>query len=340
MGIRREQAAVLAAAYYGAYIPGTLMIGGPLVRKVGYRGTMIAGLFILAVGKLLMSFGAASCSLDGMVFAHFIIGLAVSTLERSANSYAVNCGPERHATLRILFAQSWAGIGTVVAPFLANTFIFDLDSSKVPPLPDPTRPGHCLMPGKASSGCDKLGTVITFYRLLGACVAGLATTIALIFFRTHWFPEIIVPLPAARIRCGWRFWTHPLASRKYSRMWWAWISNFFNLGCQVTFAQFIIEHMKVDACQSDRMAATWMSVAQSAFVIGRLVAAGLVAFPRTFRPRWVLFFFIAGAVAMTGTGTNVIGTTAITLAVMVMFFEAPSFPMIFESATAGFDEWK
>src|ERR1700749_4286298 len=46
MGVRREQAAILAAAYYAAYIPGTLLLGGPLVKKCGYRGTMVLGLFV------------------------------------------------------------------------------------------------------------------------------------------------------------------------------------------------------------------------------------------------------------------------------------------------------
>ena len=340
MGVRREQAAILAAAYYAAYIPGTLLFGGPLVKKCGYRFTMVLGLFVLAAGDVFMSLGAAGCSLAGMVGAHFFIGLAVSMLERSANPYAVNCGPERQATLRILVAQAWAGIGTVVAPFLANAFIFNLDTSEVKPLADPLRPGRCLMPGKAVSGCDKLGSVITFYRLLAACVFGLTVAISILFFGTTWFPEIEVHVPSTPTTCGWKKWNHPLVSRKYFRVWWAAAANFVNLGCQVTFAQFFIEHMKVNACQSDKMAATWMSVAQTAFVAGRFSAAGLVAFPRLFKPRWVLLCFIGGAVAFTGAGTGIGAQAAIAVAVMVMFFEAPSFPMIFESATAGFEDWK
>ena len=340
MGVRREQAAILAAAYYAAYIPGTLLLGGPLVKKCGYRFTMALGLFVLAAGNEFMSLGAADCSLSGMVAAHFVIGLAVAMLERSANPYAVNCGPESQATLRILVAQAWAGIGTVVAPFLANAFIFNIDTSMVTPNPDPLLPGRCLMPDKAASGCDKLGSVITFYRLLGACVFGLCFVVSVLFFRTNWFPEVEVPAPTVPVTCGWKKWNHPLVACKYTRVWWAAAANFINLGCQVTFAQFFLEHMKVNACQSDKMAATWMSVAQTAFVGGRFAAAGLVAFPKIIRPRWVLLCFIAGAVAFTGAGTEIAAQAAIAVAVMVMFFEAPSFPMIFESATAGFEEWK
>lgn len=339
MGIGREQAAILAAGYYAAYIPGALLIGGPLVKNCGYRVAMVAGLFGLALGDLFMSIGAQGCSLTGMVVAMFVIGLGVSVLERSANPYAVNCGPRTQATLRILIAQAWAGIGTVVAPFLANAFVFNPDTSTRPAETDPLRPGKCLMPTEnKSTSCANLGSVITFYRALGGCIFGLTVFVAVIFFRTTWVPEVEVPA-SPPVSCGWKKWKHPLVSVQFARIWWGVAANFVNIGCQVTFAQFFIEHMKINACASDKWAALCMSFAQMAFVVGRFAAAGLVTAPKIFKPRYVLATFIAGAVATTAAGTAITGSTALALAVMVMFFEAPSFPMIFESATASFDDW-
>ncbi|EXJ86181.1 hypothetical protein A1O1_06551 [Capronia coronata CBS 617.96] len=338
MGIGRDKAAILAAGYYAAYVPGALLIGGPLVRNCGYRVAMMTGLFGLALGDLFMSVGAQNCSLAGMVAAMFVIGLGVSTLERSANPYAVNCGPRTQATLRILIAQAWAGIGTVIAPFLANAFVFNPDTSTMRPTSDPLRPGKCLMPTEnRAASCANLGSVITFYRGLGGCILGLMVVVGIIFFRTNWVPEVDVPAPPVIV--GWRLWKHPLLSWRYARIWWGVAANFVNIGCQVTFAQFFIEHMKVNACASDNWAAVCMSFAQIAFVVGRFVAAGMVTAPKVFKPRYVLLCFIAGAVATTAAGTSITGTPAITVAVMVMFFEAPCFPMVFESATASFDEW-
>ncbi|KAL2430778.1 hypothetical protein ABEF95_013329 [Exophiala dermatitidis] len=338
MGIDRQKAAILAAGYYCAYIPGALLIGGPLVKNCGYRVAMVTGLFGLAFGDFFMSIAAQNCSLAGMVAAMFVIGLGVSTLERSANPYAVNCGPRTQATLRILIAQAWAGIGTVVAPFLANAFVFDPDTSSRRPAWDPQRPGKCLMPTvDSSTSCANLGSIITFYRGLGGCILGLMTVVAVIFFRTNWVPEVEVPV--ARVSVGWKLWKHPLLSWRHARIWWGVAANFVNLGCQVTFAQFFIEHMKINACASDKWAAICMSLAQVAFVIGRFVAAAMVTNPKVFKPRYVLACFIAGAVATTAAGTSITGNAAIAVAVMVMFFEAPSFPMIFESATASYEEW-
>jgi MFS transporter, FHS family, L-fucose permease len=308
------------------------------VEKAGYRVAMVVGLLILGIGDLFMSLGAGRCSFGGMIFGHFIIGVGVSTLERSANPYVVNCGPRTQATLRILVAQAWAGIGTVIAPFLANAFVFNPDSSGVQPEVDLAHLGKCLAAPQKEGSCAALGTVITFYRILAAAVVGLAIVMGIVFFRTTWVPEVAVPA-SPPVSCGWKKWKHPLVSWKYARIWWGVAANFVNIGCQVTFAQFFIEHMKINACASDQWAAYCMSIAQGAFVVGRFAAAGLVTMPKIFKPRYVLLAFVAGAVATTVAGTALTGSAAIALSVMVMFFEAPSFPMLFESATADFNQW-
>ena len=338
MDLRRQDAALLAAAYYGAYIPGSLLVGGPVVKNLGYRLAMVTGLFILGLGDLVMSLGAAKCSFAGMVLGHLVIGIGVSTLERSANPYVVNCGPRTQATLRILIAQAWAGLGTVIAPFLANAFVFNPDSSGVRPESDLLHPGKCLAPPTKEGSCANLGTVITFYRVLAASIIGIGIALTILFFRTHLVPEVEVSI-APPTTCGWKKWKHPLVSWKYARVWWGVVANFMNIGCQVTFAQFFIEHMKINACASDKWAAWYMSIAQGLFVVGRFAAAGLVSVPKVFKPRYVLCGFIAGAVAMTAAGTATTGSAVIVVACMVMFFEAPSFPMIFESATAGLGQW-
>ena len=338
MHLGRAGAALLAAAYYGGYIPGTLLLGGPIVRNAGYRLAFFLGLCVVGLGNLFMSLGAGRCSLAGMCLGHLFIGMGVSTLERSANAYAVNCGPRKGATLRILFAQAWAGIGTVIAPFLANKFVFNPDNSGIQPEADLRHPGKCIEPIQPGGSCNNLGSVITFYRALSGFVLCLALLLGIILLRTTWVPEVEVPA-SPKTTCGWKKWKHPLVSLKYARIWWGVCAQFVNIGCQVTFAQFFIEHMKVNACASDTWAAYYFSIAQAVFVAGRFAAAGLIVMPTIFKPRYVLLFFMLGAVATTAAGTAVTSKTAITLAVMVMFFEAPSFPMIFESATAGFEDW-
>jgi len=347
MSISRREAAYLAMAYYFAYFVGAPIIGGPIVKRAGYRLALVAGFVLLATGNELMSVGAEKLQFPMMCFAHFVVGSGVSTLERGANAYATNCGHRSRAVLRILFAQTWAGIGTIIAPALANAVIFDPTKSTSPPNRDPLHAGRCLMPSLSTDGVD-LSSVVTFYRYLGVGVYVLALAFAVLLFRTNLVVEVEVPRSPDLEHSKWLFWKHPLVSLKHARLWYGVVANFFNLGCQVAVAQFFIEHMVVNACNSSKKGASNMMYAQILFVVGRLAAAGFVMLPsftgskvvsRLFKSRYVLCAFLAGAVAFTAAGTHASGTAAVVCAIFVMFCEAPSFPMIFEMSTAGEAAW-
>lgn len=209
---------------------------------------MFTGMMTIGLGAQFMSLGAANCTLTGMILGHFVIGTGVAMLERSANAYAVNCGPRRQAPLRILVAQSVAGVGTVLAPLIANVFILSPDSSDVLPSPDPLQPGKCLAHAAKTGACEALGSVITFYRALGGIVFGVAGLLGVVYFRTWAVPEVEVP-ESPKTECQWKIWQHPLASVKYARMWWGVAANFINLGCQVTLAQVSSStHPKIVPC--------------------------------------------------------------------------------------------
>lgn len=352
IGVDRAHAAFLAMAYYFAYIPGALLIGGPMVKHAGYRAAAVLGLVLLATGDQVMAFGASKLSLDLMCLAHFVVGLGVSTLERTANAYTVECGPRKRATLRILMAQSCAALGTVIAPPLAAAVIFDPSKSGVLPMPNSNDPTRCLMPPPPSKDkAGELGTVVSFYRYISYGIFALALGLGVLFYRTKWVIEPVVPEGPELEHAKWKVWKHPLVSKKYLRLWLGVGANFCNLGCQVTVAQFFLEHMRVNGCLSDTGAANMMLVAQVLFLFGRLVAAGLIEIPfipclkrwnvvhAIFKARLVLAVFVALATIFTGAGIATAGTSAMACAALIMFFEAPSFPMIFEMASAGLGPW-
>lgn len=352
MGTTRTEAAMLALVYYLAYIPGASLIGGPLIRMHGYRLAAVVGVTLVGVGGLVMSHGASKLSLCIMCAGHFVVGLGVSTLERVANTYVVNLGKRAGADIRILFAQTWAAIGTIFAPVIADMCIFDAKQSTQPPQPDPTRPGHCLMPpppGKGEAG--NLDTVVRFYRFEGLGLFGFAAALALFLFATRLVVEPKVPESPKLDHPRWKLWKHPLLSTKFARLWYGTSANFLNLGCQVCFAQFLLEHMRVNACNNDSQGAGNMRNAQIAFAGGRIVAAGMTMLRNVpavrkqkmldsiLKGRVILSVFVAAAVAFVGAGIGIRGRVATVCAWLVMGFEAPSFPLIFETATAGMGEW-
>jgi FHS family L-fucose permease-like MFS transporter len=163
MELLRAMSALLAVAYYAAYPVAVFAIAGPLIKRCGYRFAFITGLVIIGIGNFVMAVVAGK--LVGMVAASFIVGLGVATLERSANLYVVRCGPDGLRATRINFAQSWAGVGTVISPLAAAGSIVG-DKSQ------------------------KLGAIVHVYLTIGCVIIGIASFFVWLFFRTHCMPEV------------------------------------------------------------------------------------------------------------------------------------------------------
>ena len=104
MGLERKHAALLATGYYAAYLLCPLPMSGPIIRKWGYRWAFVAGLLLFTVGNFAMGGAAQRKTFAGMVAAMFVVGMGVSTLERSANPYAAKVGPPGSAERRLVFA--------------------------------------------------------------------------------------------------------------------------------------------------------------------------------------------------------------------------------------------
>ena len=302
MQLSKAMSALMAVAYYAAYPVAVFAIAGPLVKRCGYRITFITGLVIFAMGNFVMA--AAAGKLIGMVTASFIVGLGVATLERSANPYVVRCGPDRLRATRINFAQSWAGVGTVISPLAAAGSII----------------------GNYS---QKLAAIVYVYLILGCVILGIASFFLWFFFRTQYMPE--VPADGDEESRGLR--RNPLWS--CHKLWWGALGNFCNMGCQVAVAQYLMAYLEDNAGLDDTHGAHYLSVAQTTFVVGRFAFCGA---SMVVKPRKALGLFIFGCIACSTGAIFAKDAAAIAMVVLIMFFEAPLFPTIFETATDGLEK--
>lgn len=198
-----------------AYIWGPLLVSGPLVKRFGYRLAFLLGLTLIALGSFLFSFAAQKRSFGLLAAGMHLSSLGVSTLERAANPYVVNVGPIQSRTTRILFAQSMAGVGTVVAPLIAKVMLYDSTTAAAP----------------TPESVSDLGKTIALYKYVGLITIGVVALFSVIFYRTTLVPEIMVESSPA-MEHGWRFWKHPILSIRYARLWTGVFSNFFNMACQ------------------------------------------------------------------------------------------------------------
>ncbi len=102
---------------------------GWLASKLGYKGGIIIGLLMVAVGGLwfipAMHIAKFWAFLTGVCF----IASGLTFLETIANPYTTVLGPQRYAATRINLAQSCNGIGWILGPILGGIFFYSKDAA-------------------------------------------------------------------------------------------------------------------------------------------------------------------------------------------------------------------
>ena len=119
-----NQSIGLHAAYYGGYAIGPFFPGSFIFKKLGFKATFIAGLWIYSIGTLVFWPSAVLVSFVAFVISNFVVGVGVSILELGANPFVALCGPPVHSETRLNISQGVQAIGTVVAPLLAQKVLF------------------------------------------------------------------------------------------------------------------------------------------------------------------------------------------------------------------------
>jgi FHS family L-fucose permease-like MFS transporter len=116
------------------------MPAGWLASKLGYKGGIIAGLLLVAVGgfwfipathiNAMVHEGTVSPT---MAFVGFLVGVCViaaglTFLETIANPYTTVLGPVRFAAARINLAQSCNGVGWILGPIIGSLYFYSKDA--------------------------------------------------------------------------------------------------------------------------------------------------------------------------------------------------------------------
>ena len=122
--LSKFQTTALQVAYFGAYVVFPTLVGTPLVRKFGYKVSILVGLGLYIVGAILFWPCATYESFGGFVGATFVIASGLSSLEVVANTYVTVLGSPSFASFILNFAQSFNGLGSLTGPLLTSKFFF------------------------------------------------------------------------------------------------------------------------------------------------------------------------------------------------------------------------
>lgn len=122
-----QSAWVQFAHYLGYFL--MAMPAGWLASKLGYRGGIITGLLMVAVGGFWFIPATHIASFWAFLLGVCTIASGLTFLETVANPYTTVLGPKEYAPTRINLAQSCNGIGWVLGPMAGNMFFYGKDAS-------------------------------------------------------------------------------------------------------------------------------------------------------------------------------------------------------------------
>ena len=140
LGLTKAQSAWVQFAHYLGYFLMSIPAGW-LATKLGYKGGIISGLLLVAVGGFwfipatwvneMVHQGRVT---PNMAFVAFLFGVCLiasglTFLETIANPYTTVLGNIRYAATRINLAQSCNGVGWILGPIVGSMYFYGTDAS-------------------------------------------------------------------------------------------------------------------------------------------------------------------------------------------------------------------
>jgi FHS family L-fucose permease-like MFS transporter len=301
-------------AYFLMAIP-----AGMLLKKFGYKTSIIIGLLLFAFGALMFIPAANTLTYGIFLGALFIIGCGLATLETAANPYATILGDPAGATTRINLAASFNGLASIVGPLLGTKFILsgkEYSSEQLAAMTESARSSYLM--GEAAA-------VKTPYLIL-ACV--LIAVAALFYFSN--LPEIknVSKEPTA----GGSFF----GALRHRHLLWAVVAQFFYVGAQVCVTSFFIRMAKQGGHFDEITAGNYLSwLYGSLFVAGRFVGTALLKYFKSSKllAIYAVLATVMCLVAILGEGGYVIYALG-----GIGFFMSIMFPTIFALGVDGLGE--
>jgi MFS transporter, FHS family, L-fucose permease len=123
-----SQSAWVQFAHYLGYFLMSIPAGW-LASKLGYKGGIIAGLLLVAVGGFWFIPATRIAAFWAFLLGVCIIASGLTFLETVANPYTTVLGPKQYAATRINLAQSCNGAGWFFGPIAGGMFFYAKDAS-------------------------------------------------------------------------------------------------------------------------------------------------------------------------------------------------------------------
>jgi FHS family L-fucose permease-like MFS transporter len=252
-------------AFFSAYFLFSVPMG-KIVEWIGYKWTMVGGLFTMGIGALLFIPAAAVPSYPLFLFALMVLAGGITALQVAANPYVSVLGPAKTASSRLNLAQAFNSLGTTIAPYVGGLFIL----SAAPKTMDEIR--QMSSDVLQSYRLEQASSIKLPYLALGLIAIALGIAIA-----TFKLP----PVPAAEQHTGDRSaHTHLW---KYPHLILGAIGIFVYVGAEVSIGSFMVNYLSQPNIGNlaEKVAAGYLSFYWGGAMVGRFIGSAILQKVRT-----------------------------------------------------------
>lgn len=311
-----SQSALVDTSIFLAYFVMALP-AGYLLRRWGYKLSIIMGLVAFSIGAFLFIPAADHRMYELFLVALFIIGCGLAVLETAANPYAAILGKPEAATHRLNLAASFNGLAAMVAPILGTVFILSGKSyseSELQAMAEVDQMAYLM---------EEAASVKTPYFVLGLVL--LLVAVVFMFVK---LPEIKEDGPETEKSQKTGLFT----VLRHKHLAFAVIAQFFYIGAQVCVTSFFIRMAQQGAGVDEKTAGYYLGVYGLLFMVGRFVGTFLLRYTTANRllALYALISTVMAAIAVLGSGMVVLYALG-----GLGFFMSIMFPTIFSLGIAG-----
>lgn len=298
-----ESALIDSASYFAYFL--LAIPAGRFMERFGYKGGILLGLLLFAIGSFLFFPAAETRSFGFFLGALFVIACGLTFLETAANPYITVLGDAEGATQRLNFAQSFNGLAATLAPLIGGQIILS---------------GRTLSTEEeALMSAEQLTEYLNYEASavkLPFIVIGVIVLVVAYFFWKTTLPDISEGETAQSAGSIWKEKNLILGV----------VAQFFYVGAQVCVSSFFIRYSYYVAGIGEKAASVYLAVALFGFMAGRFIGTYLLNFIAASR---LLAIYSAVNVLLLLAVVLLKGMFSIYALIGVEFFMSIMFPTIF-----------
>lgn len=293
------------SAYFLFSIP-----SAKVIDWIGYKKTMVVGLFTMGLGALLFIPAASVPSYPLFLGALVVLAAGITALQVAANPYVAVLGPPETASSRLNLAQAFNSLGTTIAPYLGGMLIL----SGVRENMDTVRQMSADV--LQTYRIHEASSVKLPYLIIGLALIVLGVAIAM--FKLPAMPEAERHGAAGQQQSMWKHRHLVLAA----------IGIFVYVGAEVSIGSFLINYFNQPNIGNitEAVAAGYVSYYWGGAMIGRFIGSAILQKVRT---NIVLGLAAIIACLLVCISMLTFGHVAMWTIILVGLFNSVMFPSIF-----------